>query len=137
MKNYVLGFIFNDKNQVLLMTKLAPEWQIGLLNGIGGKIEPEEMADVAIAREASEEINCPPLEWNLAGLIIGSLGADWSVMVYCAEYNGEITAKEREQVDWYDCHNLPENIINNLNWLVPMCKNRLTNKGFTFTTSEQ
>ena len=43
MKEYVLAFIFDTKlNQILLIKKNRPDYQAGLLNGIGGKIEPNE-----------------------------------------------------------------------------------------------
>ena len=43
MKKYVAGFMFSsDKSEVLLVEKMSPEWQRGLLNGIGGKIEGGE-----------------------------------------------------------------------------------------------
>ena len=40
MKNYVAGFLFNSGcTHVALVEKQKPEWQKGLLNAIGGKIE--------------------------------------------------------------------------------------------------
>ncbi len=38
-KRYVVGIIFDDQNNVLLINKLRPDTQKGMLNGIGGKIE--------------------------------------------------------------------------------------------------
>lgn len=57
MKRYVLGFAFDSARQhVLLIEKNRPEWQAGRLNGVGGKIEPEDRnAFAAMAREFSEE----------------------------------------------------------------------------------
>lgn len=37
MKHYVLGFAFGPNyKKVALLHKLRPEWQKGLLNGVGG-----------------------------------------------------------------------------------------------------
>lgn len=52
----VLGFAFSPLGSlVLLIRKNRPEWQAGKLNGIGGKIEPGELADEAMVREFREE----------------------------------------------------------------------------------
>lgn len=58
MKEYVLAFIFDTKlNQILLIKKNRPDYQAGLLNGIGGKIEPNETPIKAVHREVFEETN--------------------------------------------------------------------------------
>jgi 8-oxo-dGTP pyrophosphatase MutT (NUDIX family) len=56
MKVYVVGFVFFEgRDKVLLIRKNRPEWQAGLLNGIGGKVEPEETYREALVREIQEE----------------------------------------------------------------------------------
>lgn len=59
MKNrqkYVTGFLFSkDGSQVALIRKNRPEKQKGLLNGIGGKVEPNEKVYDALIREVYEE----------------------------------------------------------------------------------
>lgn len=57
MKRYVLGFAFDStRANVLLIEKRRPEWQAGRLNGIGGKIEPEDRNEhEAMQREFHEE----------------------------------------------------------------------------------
>lgn len=65
MQLYVLGFLFNsERDQVLLIKKEKPLWQVGLLNGIGGKIEPGETASEAMHREAMEEADVDE-QWKL------------------------------------------------------------------------
>jgi len=56
-KQYVLGFCFSrDKEEVVLIRKNRPEWQKGKLNGVGGKIEPEDASPLhAMVREFKEE----------------------------------------------------------------------------------
>lgn len=55
-KEYVLGFLFDDAHEtVLLIKKTRPTSQQGKLNGIGGKIEPGETALAAMKREFLEE----------------------------------------------------------------------------------
>jgi len=67
MKNYVVGFLFSENEQsVLLIEKQRPDWQKGLWNGIGGHIEPEETPLQAIVREFKEEtgIESTPVVWS-------------------------------------------------------------------------
>lgn len=66
-KPYVAGFAFDKSlENVLMIRKTKPEWQAGLLNGIGGKIESYDH-DVwaAQSREFWEETGLivPPLRW--------------------------------------------------------------------------
>ena len=47
-QKYVLGFIFNkDKTKIALIRKDRPEWQKGLLNAVGGKVEADETSVAA------------------------------------------------------------------------------------------
>jgi hypothetical protein len=62
IQRYVLGFVFSDDHQWVLLTQKthAPDSEIGRtmigkLNGIGGKCEPAEPAFVAMRRETIEE----------------------------------------------------------------------------------
>lgn len=55
-QGYVLGFAFNPaSDSVLLIKKVRPDWQAGLYNGVGGKIEPDEDHSDAMQREFYEE----------------------------------------------------------------------------------
>jgi ADP-ribose pyrophosphatase YjhB (NUDIX family) len=55
MKEHVAGFAIDDHKNVLLIEKNRPQWQAGLINGIGGKIEAGETALEAMVREFREE----------------------------------------------------------------------------------
>lgn len=61
MKNYVVGFAFND-NHVLLIEKKRPSWQKGSYNGIGGHIEEGETPKAAMVREFEEECGIASME---------------------------------------------------------------------------
>jgi hypothetical protein len=53
---FVLGFVFDfEAKKVLLVLKNRPDWQTGLLNGLGGKIEADETPLEAMEREFKEE----------------------------------------------------------------------------------
>jgi 8-oxo-dGTP diphosphatase len=68
--NYVAGFLFSeDRLHVALIekntaNKPGQQWQHGLLNGIGGKIEEGETPSDAIAREFSEEAGIQIASWE-------------------------------------------------------------------------
>lgn len=71
MKKYTVGFIFNQAmTHVLLIRKTKPVEQAGLLNGIGGKFEPEDVdAEHCVSREVKEEagLDIPSDQWFNAG----------------------------------------------------------------------
>lgn len=71
-QRYCLGFLFSeDLSRVVLIKKNKPEWQAGKLNGVGGKIEDDEIgpysAHKAMSREFEEETGAYvcPMDWNL------------------------------------------------------------------------
>lgn len=71
---YSLGFAFSpDHSRVLLIKKTRPEWQAGLLNGVGGKVEQDESTHDAMVREFKEETNIDtvPENWAEFGLHSG------------------------------------------------------------------
>lgn len=65
--DYVVGFQFNRYgDRVALIRKGRPEWQSGLWNGIGGKVDPGETPEAAMLREFKEETGVPQdhIEWE-------------------------------------------------------------------------
>jgi len=75
--HYVVGFLFSTDcscgklcARVALIRKNRPQWQEGLWNGIGGKIEPNEAPGDAMRREFREETGIDFEEWQL--FLVGS-----------------------------------------------------------------
>jgi 8-oxo-dGTP diphosphatase len=67
MTNFVVGFAFSpNKEKVALIIKNRPSWQLGYLNGIGGKIEKGECPINGMVREFEEEacIKTNALDWT-------------------------------------------------------------------------
>lgn len=66
MSDYCVGFLFApDLQHVVLIEKKRPSWQVGQLNGVGGKVEPGETTHAAMVREFSEETGVHVPEWAL------------------------------------------------------------------------
>lgn len=122
MKRYTVGFIFNtDLTKVLLVHKTAPAWQVGLINGVGGKIEEGEKSIDCIVREVKEETNLSIHKRNW--LSVGILDGGATVEVYGAIYKGETFKPyvfEKEKIEWFSVNKLPSNLITNLTWLIPL-----------------
>jgi len=127
MKRYVCGFMFDSKyNEVLLIRKTKPVWQQGKLNGIGGKIESGESPHGAMVREFKEETGIDAPVWHR---VCDLSGSDWHVIFYWC--HGDIhsaKATTNEQPIVVSAKALPDNIIPNLSWLVPLASDRTTDK---------
>ena len=124
MIDFVAGFMFTaDKRKVALVTKNRPEWQKGFLNGIGGKVEAFDANNAAaICREFEEEagVKTTPEEWQqFAKLEVVGLGYVNFFRAF-SDKAQNIHACTDEEVGLYDAENLPENLISNLRWLIPM-----------------
>lgn len=127
--HYVLGFLFTpDYERVLLIRKAKPEWQKGLLNGVGGKIE---LADhwplLAMRREFNEETRINASFW-LQFAVMQSEG--WTVHCYVSHLRRELMTgyegSEQEPVDLYEIAALnPSACVPNLMWLLPMAQAHL------------
>jgi len=84
IRNLVIGFAFNSNyDLVIMIRKNRPQWQKGYLNGIGGKVEPEDYEEaisfplitpfeVAMQREFKEEAGVDTEGWEMFCKQIGS-----------------------------------------------------------------
>jgi 8-oxo-dGTP pyrophosphatase MutT (NUDIX family) len=76
-RSYVLGFAFTqDLRLVVLIEKARPEFMRGLLNGVGGAVEPGEDPRKAMVREFLEETGLPTTdeEWQYFGTMVTERG---------------------------------------------------------------
>lgn len=125
---YVLGFIFDSSfKKVLLINKNRPDWQKGKINGIGGKIERNETPKAAISREVLEETRLviQKKEWKEMGV---HKGKDWNVYIFTTVYKynpSDAQTMTDEKIAWYSISRLPNTIISNLTWFIPLCKDSL------------
>lgn len=122
---YVVGFLFSEDAEpqtVALIEKKRPGWQAGKLNGIGGHVEPGEEPLAAMVREFKEETGAdiPAEQWKY---FCKMDGGDWVVWCYKSfghpllrSMTDEPVMKVRLTWLW----GARENIIPNLNWLIPL-----------------
>ena len=123
MKKYVTGFLFSeDTKHLVLIKKINPQWQRGLLNGIGGKIEAGELSIDAMVREFHEEtgVITTQTDWTYYAKVYRPNCYD--VDMYFAHTDLAFSAKtiEQEEVCIMALSELPNNIIPNLRWLIPL-----------------
>lgn len=126
--DYVAGFLFDDNGgRVVLIEKQKPSWQKGLYNGIGGKIEANELPDEAMRREFEEETGVDVEGWTRFARLKGESDVEWRVhFFYTLNTNALLDVKdgrqpteERPFVFWIDeLRTVPK--IPNLAWLIPM-----------------
>lgn len=123
MKHYVLGFIFNKaQDRVLLVEKRKPEWQAGHWNGIGGKIEENDKdPSEAMEREAIEETG---ITYNFKHVITHICPGGTVFIFTNLNFLGDgisFSQTEDEQLKIWDVCNLPNKIMANLLWIIPIC----------------
>lgn len=123
MKKYVLGFLFSeDTKYVVLIKKINPKWQRGLLNGVGGKVEKQESFCDAMVREFKEEtgVLIKKQDWHCFSKI--NRPNFYEMNIYCAFSNlaFDVKSVEKEEVFILKKDELPNNIIPNLKWLIPL-----------------
>jgi|SRR6185369_2973816 len=126
MKRYTVGFVFDQGMQnVLLIEKTHPEWQRGKYNGVGGRIEEGESDIECMVREMKEEagLSIPAEQWR--EIAMTAVGDSVEVVFFATKYAGVMTdavTMTEEQVIWFPADRLPEKVISNLRWLIPLCK---------------
>jgi 8-oxo-dGTP diphosphatase len=122
MMHYVVGFAFDHGNLVALIRKKRPKWQAGMLNGIGGKIELMEKPHDAMVREFREETGVTCEEWREFIQVVGS---GWSMHCFTTRAVPDfylLQTTTDEEVVLVDATNLPDDVLFNLRWMIPMAQ---------------
>jgi 8-oxo-dGTP diphosphatase len=121
--DYVAGFLFSgDREWVVLVEKIRPDWQRGRLNGVGGKIEASDASPVAaMVREFEEEAGLRVHGWEKF-CEIQRLGDLTHFFRSFAEGPvGHVSGIEEEKVSAYPVSEVARlNTMPNLRWLIPM-----------------
>lgn len=121
MKKYTLGIIFDQTlKHVLLIHKTKPDYQVGKLNALGGKIEEGETSLTCVTREIREEsgLDIPETAWTYIGVVHTP---DWVMDVFTCRYAGSMKdaqSLEVERIEWIPVDQLPPNTISSLPWMI-------------------
>jgi 8-oxo-dGTP diphosphatase len=127
----VCGFCFSpDFKRVVLIRKNRPDWQKGLLNGVGGKVEKGELLIGAMRREYTEETGRQIKEWTALATLSGP---DFKcAFFYTTDYYiDSVKSETDEEVGVYEVSSLhQQNVIENLQWLIPLAIDRHKYRNF-------
>lgn len=133
MQAAVCGFYIDvARTKVALIRKQRPQWQKGKLNGIGGKVEPDEHEDAAMVREFQEETG---VETTTEGweMFFHLTDTKHSYKVFYYRAFGDLSALRTttdEQIEIIDLGAAPvANVIRNLTWLIPMAVDETFHEG--------
>ena len=129
MERYSLGFVFFE-DEVLLMRKSRPLWQKGLLNGVGGKSRSDELSVDTMVREFKEEtgITIEKESWTYVLLYL-NFKYDSYISVYKVKLHMGLGSevgtfpfvrKTDEPVMFYNMKNIRQQIVPDLEWILPL-----------------
>jgi len=128
VKHYVVGFAFNQKDEVLLVKKIKPSWQFDQWNGLGGKIEDGETPHQTMCREFTEETGQAHLndylDWEHKATLFGFFGTLFVFYARGFSHIFEALPKRNdvdEEMKWFAKTMLPGNMVYNLPWLIRFC----------------
>jgi 8-oxo-dGTP diphosphatase len=127
VKEYVVGFMFDDAGErVVLIRKNRPAWQAGKLNGVGGKVEPDETPMGAMIREFREEtgVQTDSGDWENFAVMFGRDFHDFEIAFYRGfntDFVGEVCTTTDESILRLPVQEVNEqDPVPNVKWLVPM-----------------
>ena len=115
MMRVVVGII-TDNKEILLLRKNNPDWQKGLYNGIGGKVELNTTPLETIIKKCQEELGANISNWIELDSEISSSGIE--IVYFLTTLNeGEIKklqSQTDERAELFSINNLPTNILQDL-----------------------
>jgi 8-oxo-dGTP pyrophosphatase MutT (NUDIX family) len=138
MMTYTLGFLFGEKDNkkvVWLIKKTKPDWQIGLLNGIGGKLEYKEPPIVGICREFKEETGVETIVDDWYEFCEYTDANSWRIHCFTSYKECHPKTTTDEEVACYEVDNLPEKVISGVRWLISLALN--TDRNILYSVVEK
>ena len=116
MMRVVVGIITDNEEILLLLKKNNPDWQKGLYNGIGGKVELNTTPLETIIKKCQEELGVNISNWIELDSEISSSGIE--IVYFLTTLNeGEIKklqSQTDERAELFSINNLPTNILQDL-----------------------
>lgn len=125
MTEYVVGFL-HDGYRVVLIEKNRPDWQAGLLNGVGGKIEKYDLYPIdAMRREFKEETGVTVQNWQHFLTLRGQTNLVWCYVSKAGPKKVlSVKTTTDEPVRVYHMDGLSERhkTVPNLKWIIPLMR---------------
>lgn len=121
--HYSAGFLFSpSKTKLLLIRKNRPAWMRGMLNGIGGHIEPGETPHDCMVRECQEETGLIVPEWkHFVTLRFPEAVINFFTAVSVIREAKDMTDERLYATDVSEGSIAPGlAVVPNLRWLIPM-----------------
>lgn len=135
-----LVFLLEGDNILLAMKKRGfgkDRW-----NGVGGKVEQGETVEESMIREAQEEINVTPLEYEYVGFLEFDFPngiTDMKGHVYlCTAWDGEPIETEEMAPRWFKIKDIPFDAMwqDDKLWLPQVLEGKSVRGKFTFDDQE-
>ena len=122
--DYVLAFLFTaDAREIVLVRKTRPAWQAGRVNALGGKVHDGEDIGDAARREVREEAGVDVARWE--EFLV------WRDPEYCLhavrafdDAARRARTAEDQEVFVAPVAALPQTVIDNLRWMIPLALDR-------------
>jgi ADP-ribose pyrophosphatase YjhB (NUDIX family) len=110
--------ILKKENKVLLIRRFNTGWMDGMYTLPAGHIDGNETSEMAMSREAKEEINLTILPKALSVVhVMHRKSTDreyFDIFIEAKNYSGEIKNNEEnkcDRIEWFDIDSLPENTL--------------------------
>ncbi len=110
--------ILKKENKVLLIRRFNTGWMDGMYTLPAGHIDGNETSEMAMSREAREEINLTILPKDLSVVhVMHRKSTDreyFDIFIEAKKYSGELKNNEKNKCDnmeWFDIDSLPENTL--------------------------
>jgi 8-oxo-dGTP diphosphatase len=141
-KEYVVGIMFSiDEKLVLLINKNRPDWQVGMVNGIGGKIERGESPVKAMCREFMKEsgIFTEQREWHHFLTLTDDYGDNAEpYVVHFFSMHGDVYSAQKvtdEEPVVVSVNRVMDmhTIVPNLKWIIPLAMDSQVNTSIVYT----
>ena len=111
----VVGII-TDNKEILLLRKNNPDWQKGLYNGIGGKVELNTTPLETIIKKSEEDLGINISNWRELDSEISSSGIEIVYFLTTLNENEikKLQSQTDERAELFSINNLPTNILQDL-----------------------
>lgn len=120
-----VGFVFDlNMTRVVLIRKNRPQWQAGLLNGIGGKKEGSETPVETMCREFREEagVVTEETDWLPLAVLQGEHFLIHAFYLVSREVYSNAVAQTDEWLEHWDVSELSESCVPSVPWLIWLAK---------------